>query len=88
MIQPIRNNVLVKPFPSDDKSVGGIIVSDAHKAISNKMRVIAVGNGVAKKPMKIKAGDTVFRVQNWGQEIEINGELHFLMDQDSLLATL
>lgn len=88
MIRPIRSQVLLKPFPSDDKSAGGIIVSDAHKAISNKMKVIAVGDGLPKKPMRIKEGDVVFRVLNWGNPVEVNGELHFLMDQDSLLATL
>jgi chaperonin GroES len=88
MIKPIRNQILVKPFPSDDKSIGGIIVSDAHKAISNKMKVVSVGNGLPNKPMKIKEGDTVFRVLNWGIPIEVDDELHFIMDQDSLLATL
>lgn len=88
MIKPIRSYVLVRPFPSDDKSVGGIIVSDAHKAVNNKMEVVAVGKGEKGKPMKLIPGQTVFRVKDWGDEIEIDGIRHYLMKQDAILATL
>ena len=53
---------------------------------SNKGVVVAVGDGSSKKPMQFKEGDTVFRVKGWGQEILVNGELHYLMTQDSILA--
>lgn len=88
MIQPIRDNVLVKPFPSDEKSSGGIIVSEAHRAVSNKMEVVAVGNGTKKNPMNFKKGDTVFRVQNCGDEILINGEKHYIVKNSWLIAKL
>jgi chaperonin GroES len=88
MVRPIRNHVLVKPFPSDEMSEGGIIVSEAHREISNKMRVVSVGNGTVKTPMKFKEGDVVFRVKGCGDAIEINGELHYLVQQSWLLAKL
>jgi chaperonin GroES len=88
MIQPIRDNVLVKPFPSDELSAGGIIVSEAHREVSNKMEVVAVGNGMKGKPMEFKKGDTAFRVKGMGDEIEINGEKHFLVKQSWLIAKL
>ena len=88
MIKPIRENILVKPYPSDEKSDGGIIVSEAHRAISNKMKVIAVGNGTKKEPMRFKEGDTVFRVKDSGDEILIDGEKHFLVKQSYLIAKL
>jgi chaperonin GroES len=85
-MQPIRNYVLTKPFPSDEISAGGIIVSEAHRAISNKMKVVAVGNGVKDKPMQFKEGDVVFRVRDDGEPIDINGERHYLILQTDLLA--
>jgi len=88
MVKPIRSYVLVRPFPSDEKSIGGIIVSDAHKAVNNKVEVMAVGNGEKNKPMKLKPGQTGFRVKDWGDEVEIDGVRHFLMKQDAILATL
>lgn len=88
MITPIRNRVLAKPFPPDEKSAGGIIVSDAHKAVSNKMRIIAVGNGTAKEPMRFRKDDVVFRVKDHGDEVIIEGEKYFLIEQSHLIAQL
>lgn len=85
-MQPIRDNVLVKPYPSDEFSEGGIIVSEAHRAVSNKMQVIAVGNGTRKEPMGFSPGETAFRVKDHGEEIIINGEQYFLIRQSFLIA--
>lgn len=87
MIKPIKDNILVKPFEADNISDGGIIVPDSAKKISNKVRVVAVGNGTAAKPMKLKQGMVGYRTKDWGTEIIIDGELHFLMNQDAILAT-
>lgn len=86
MIQPIREKVLVKPYPSDEMSSGGIIVSEAHRAVSNKMKVIAVGKGTKKEPMRFKAGETAYRVKGCGDEIIIDGEKHYLVSQGWLIA--
>ena len=88
MITPIRTKVLAKPFPSDDKSAGGIIVSDAHKAVSNKMKVISVGRGTLKDPMRFKKDDVVFRVKDHGDEIIIGGEKYYLIEQSHLIAKM
>ncbi len=86
MIQPIRDNVLVKPYPSNEISEGGLLIPESAREVNNKVKVVAVGNGVAGKPMKLKVGDSGYRVKAWGQEILVDGELHFLMSQDAILA--
>ena len=83
MIQPIRKQVLFKPYLGDDKSVGGIIVPDSFRAFSNKGEIQAVGTFVKK----VKVGDIVFRVKDWGMPIEENGVTYFIMDEGSFLAT-
>lgn len=88
MIRPILNNVVVKPFPSDEKSEGGIIVSEAHRAVSQKMRVVAIGSGTKKLPMKWSEGDVAFRVKDCGDEILIGGEKHFIVKSNWLIAQL
>ena len=84
----IRDNVLVKPFMSDEKSVGGIIVSEAHRAVSQKVKVVSVGGGTKKNPMRWKEGDTAFRVQDSGDEILIDGERYFIVKSTWLIAKL
>lgn len=88
MITPIRDNVIVRPFPSDEKSSGGIIVSEAHRAESQKVRVVAVGNGTKKHPMNFNVGDTAFRVKDSGDEIIIDGEKHFIVKSSWLIAKM
>lgn len=87
-MMPIRDMVLTKPFPSEEKSEGGIFVSEAHRPTSNKHKVIAAGNGIKGKPMEFKKDDIVFRVKDDGTPIEISGELHFLIKQSDLRAKL
>jgi len=85
-MQPVKENILIKPFAGDEISEGGIFVPLTVRTPSNKGVVIAVGKGTLKNPMKLKVGDTVFRVKSWGQEVLVNGELHYLMNQDAILA--
>lgn len=86
MVQPIRSNVLVKPFKGEEFSAGGIIVPDAFVKESDKVTIVAVGNGTKDRPMKLKAGQIAYRVQAWGDPIEDNGELFYLMDDKAILA--
>lgn len=83
---PIRTQVLVKPFPSDEISEGGILVPESAREVSNKVLIVKVGNGTVNKPMNLKPGETGFRVKGWGREVLVEGEQHFLMDQDAILA--
>ena len=86
-MKPIRNNVLVKPFPSDEISSGGIYVPESARKISNKMEVVEVGTGTKDRPMEFRKGQTVYRVKDWGDEIIIEGQVHFLIKDDALIAT-
>ena len=83
---PIRQQIVVKPFPSSGLTEGGLIVPDSVQKDSNKVTVVSVGNGTKGKPMRLKPGNVGFRVKDWGEEIIINGEKHYLMEQDAILA--
>jgi chaperonin GroES len=86
-MQPIRNFILCKPFPPDEISDGGIIVPDSVKKDSNRLLVVATGRGTKDRKMQFTAGQTVYRVKDWGEPIDIEGERHYLMDQAAVLAT-
>jgi chaperonin GroES len=85
-MKPIKTLILFKPSPSDEVSEGGIFVPDSAREVNNKGTIVSVGNGTKSKPMGLKTGDVGFRVKNWGEEIIINGEKHYLMDQDAIIA--
>lgn len=86
MIKPIRNQVLVKCFKGEEKSQGGIFVPEAFRKESNKVQIIEVGNGTPKRPMKLKKGEIAYRVKDWGEPIEENGERFYLMDDKAIIA--
>lgn len=86
MIQPIRNQVLVKCLDGDNISEGGIIVPDAFRKPSNKVEIVAVGNGTRDRKMKLRAGDIGFRVKDWGTEVIDNGQKYFLMEDSAIIA--
>jgi chaperonin GroES len=85
-MKPIRNYVLVKPFPADEVSEGGIFVPESARQDSSKVYVVAVGNGTAEKPMRLKPGQTAYRVKDWGVPVEVDGEKHYLMDNSAIIA--
>lgn len=85
-MQPIRDNILIKSFESDNISDGGIIVPDSVKERSNKAKIIACGNGVSGKPMKLKVGETVFHVKGAGMEVIIDDEKYYLIKDFDCLA--
>lgn len=84
-VQPILDNVLLRPFPSEEKSIGGIIVADSFKHRNNKATVVAVGNGTKKRPMQFKPGDVAYNILNCGEEIIIDGVQHFLVKDTYIL---
>ena len=86
-MKPIRNNVLVKPFPPSEQSEGGILVPLSARRENNRVRVVAVGNGTKARPMQFKPGQVAYRVKDWGTLVEIEGEKHYLMDDSAILAT-
>lgn len=85
MIQPLNEKILVRPFPPDAISEGGIIIPDSIQQRPSKALVIAVGEGLKDRPMRLQKGDTVFHVKNAGTPVEHNGEiLYILRDVDCL----
>lgn len=86
MVTPIRNQIMVKAFEGDSISQQGIIVPDSYKKDSNRVTIVAVGNGTKKRPMHLKAGQIGYRVMNWGLAFEDGGEKFYVMDADAILA--
>ena len=84
-MQPIRDKILTKPYPSEEITSGGIIVPENCRETSNKLLIVAVGDGTKDKPMVYSVGQTVFRIKDAGLEVEIAGETHYLISIDDVL---
>lgn len=78
---PIRNNILFRPFRVEEKTESGIFVPDSFRGLSDKGEVVAAG-----VKSKIKAGTVAYRVHDWGEEVIIDGIVHFLMQDKAILS--
>jgi chaperonin GroES len=85
-MKPIRDFVLIKPYPAEEKSEGGLFLPEQYRERSSKAHVVGVGRGTAEIKMEAKSGDTIFHIKNAGTEVLINGEQHFLIRQMDILS--
>ena len=87
-IKPLADRVLILPAPTEEKTIGGIIIPDTAKEKPLKGEVIAAGNGTKDEEMVLKAGDHVLYGKYAGTEIELDGTKYLIMRQSDVLAVL
>lgn len=91
-IQPINNNVLVRPNAAPDK-IGSIYIADNAKEKPQQGEVLSVGPGKrledgALQALAVKAGDMVVYTRYAGHAIEIDGEELRIFDGDEILGVV
>lgn len=87
-IQPLADRVLVLPKPSEEKTVGGIIIPDTAKEKPLQGEVVAAGNGTKDEEMVVKVGDQVLYGKYSGNELEYEGTKYLVMRQSDILAII
>ena len=90
-IQPLFDNVLVKPIKAEEKSAGGIILPETAKEKPQVAEVMAVGAGAFDDkgkliPMIIKVGQKVMFTKWGGNEVKVGNEEWKLVKQSDILA--
>ena len=90
-IQPLFDNVLIRPLEADEKTASGIILPDTVKEKPQIGQVMAVGAGKVtpkgdKIPMVVKVGDKVMYKKWGGNEVKIEREEWTLVSQEDILA--
>lgn len=90
-IQPLFDNVLIKPLEAEEKTASGIVLPDSAKEKPQVGLVMAVGPGATSDdgktlPMVIKPGQKVMYKKWGGNEVKVNGEEWTLVEQKDILA--
>src|ERR1035437_7219581 len=91
IIQPLFDNVLIKPLEAELKTASGIILPETSQQKPQTGEVIAVGPGRVtikgeKEPMVIKVGQKVVYKKWGGSDVKLNGEELTLVEQKDILA--
>ncbi len=92
-VRPLHNRLIVRRVEEDEKTAGGIIIPDAAKEKPQQGRVIAVGPGRRDDkgkiiPMEINKGDRVLFSKYGGNEVNLDGDEHLIINEDDVLAIL
>jgi chaperonin GroES len=90
-IQPLFDNVLVRPLEAELKTASGIILPETAQQKPQTGEVIAVGPGRVtikgeKEPMVVKVGQKVVYKKWGGSDVKLNGEEFTLVEQKDILA--
>lgn len=90
-IQPLFDNVLIKPVEAEQKTSSGILLPDTAKEKPHTGIVMAVGTGALnedgeKIPMMVKVGQKVMYKKWGGNEVKVDGEEWTIVEQKDILA--
>lgn len=90
-IQPLFDNVLIKPLEAEQTTASGIVLPDSAKEKPQKGEVMAVGPGAGSddgrvNKMVVKVGDKVLYKKWGGNEVKVNGEDWMILEQKDIMA--
>lgn len=90
-IQPLFDNVLVKPLEADTRTPSGILLPESVKEKPQVGLVMAIGPGAFDEdgelmPMVVKVGQKVMYKKWGGNEVKVEGEEWMLVEQKDILA--
>ena len=90
-IQPLHNNVLVRPVKAEEKTAGGILIPDTVKEKPQIGEVMAIGPGDIspkgeKHQMSVKVGQKVMYKKWGGNEIKVENEEWTIVEDKDILA--
>ncbi|OFV93767.1 MAG: co-chaperone GroES [Acidobacteria bacterium RIFCSPLOWO2_12_FULL_65_11] len=92
-VRPLHDRILVSRIDEGEQQVGGIIIPDSAKEKPQRGTVVAAGNGKTndegeRRPLDVKAGDTILFGKYSGQEIKLDGVEYLIMKEDEVLGVL
>ena len=89
MIKPLENRVLIKMLEQEEKTKGGIILTESSKEKPQIAEVIEIGPGKmidGKKIMNVKKGQKVIINKYSGTEVKYEGEDYIIVSEEDILA--
>ena len=87
-LNPLQDNVIVKPLESESTTASGIVIPDTiSKEKPRRGTVLSIGPGKDGKTLAgVKEGDVVVFTQYAPTEIKVDGEELYILGFDSILA--
>ena len=92
-LKPLHDRVLVRRVESDEKTSGGLIITESAKEQPAEGVSVAAGEGARKDSgeliaMSVSEGDKILFGKWSGTEVTIDGEELLIMKESDILGTL
>jgi chaperonin GroES len=89
-LTPLRDKVIVKPEPAEEKTRSGIVLPDSAKEKPVEGTVIAIGSGEISNgqrfPLEVKIGDKIIYSKYGGTEVKVDNEEFVILSERDILA--
>lgn len=85
-LKPLGSRVIIKKLEAEERTQGGIILTNTAKEKPQTAEVVAVGPGTKDEPMEVKVGDTVVFSKFAGTDVKYDGCEYTIMNQSDILA--
>lgn len=90
-IQPLFDNVLIKPLEAEERTPSGILLPETAKEKPQMGLIMAIGPGAFDEdgelmPMVVKVGQKVMYKKWGGNEVKVDGQDCLLVEQKDILA--
>ena len=92
-LKPLHDRVLVKRTESEEKTAGGLIITDSAKEKPSEGEVVAVGTGARKDngeliEMAVAPGDKILFGKWSGTEVTVDGEEMLMMKESDIMGII
>lgn len=87
-MKPLYERILVKPKEKETRTKQGIMLPEKAVKKPNIGVVVACGDGSHTNPMLVKPGDIILHNRFAGSEIRYNGERHYVILSNEVIAIL
>ncbi len=91
-LKPLGDKVVVKPEEAEEQTKAGIVLPDTAKEKPQRGKVVAVGSGKIiegkKVPLDVAEGDVVLFKKYGPDEVKINGEEYYILEEADILAII
>lgn len=92
-IEPLEDNVLVRPDDPESRTEGGIYIPNTAKKKSQSGTVVAVGPGKVTDSgvfieALLKPGEKVIYHKYAGADLEVDGQLYRIMRSNEIVCTV
>ena len=85
-LKPLGRRVIIKKLEAEERTQGGIILTNTAKEKPQTAEVVAVGPGTKDEPMEVKVGDKVVFSKFAGTDVKYDGCEYTIMNQSDILA--